>query len=461
MPSLKTLFAARDLTTGTPWKRILSFSVPLLLGNLAQQAYSAVDSIVVGNYVGDNALAAVGTSFPLINLLIVLFVAISTGVGIMVAQYFGAKRKEDLAMSIGNAITVTALSSILLMALTPFVTAPLLRFLAVPESIFQWSHDYLSILMYGILGMAYFNILSGILRGMGDSYSPLLYLLVATVLNIILDIYFVVSLGLGVAGVAYATVIAQGVSAVLSLRKLYSQKDVVELKMRHLIPSRDYMTKMARLGLPSGATQAVFSVAMVFVQSLVNSFGEFFIAANLLIMRVDGFIMLPNFSFGMALTTYTGQNVGARKLDRVREGTKQGLRLAVGVSAVLTLLVYLFGDDLMHLFTSTQELITFSMRMLTYLIPGYIAMSVTQALSGVMRGSGDTMTPMWISLITVVLVRLPLAYIFVYFWNRPESLLISMLIAWLFGAVATYVMYRRGKWQRSSLFEEEEPALTE
>lgn len=453
MRALSNLFAPRDMTSGTPWKSILSFSIPLLIGNLAQQAYSAVDSMVVGTYIGDNALAAVGTNFPIINLLIVFFVAISSGVGIMVSQYFGAKRKEDLEITIGNCISITFIASLIIMALTPFITAPLLRLLDVPESIFLWSKNYLAILMYGVMGMAYFNILSGVLRGMGDSASPLLYLLISTAINIALDIYFVVSLGLGVPGVALATVIAQACSAILCLRKLYKMRDVAHLRPNHLKLHKEYLYPMLKLGIPTGLTQAIFSTSQLFVQSLVNSFGEFYIAANLLVIRVDGFIMLPNFSFGMAMTTYTGQNVGAGKLDRVQEGTKQGLILAISVSATFTLLVVLFGHQLMNLFTSTEELIDYSVRMISWLIPGYIAMSVTQVLMGVMRGSGDTMSPMWTSIVTTVAIRLPVAYTLAWYTHRPESIFISILIAWISGAIISSILYRRGKWKRSSIFD--------
>ncbi len=453
MSVLSKLFAPRDMTTGSPWKRILSFSIPLLIGNLAQQAYSAVDSMVVGTYIGDNALASVGTNFPIINLLIVFFVAISSGVGIMVSQYFGAKRKEDLEMTIGNCISITFVSSLIIMILTPFITAPLLRFLDVPETIFQWSNSYLTILMYGVMGLAYFNILSGVLRGMGDSASPLVYLLVSTIINIVLDIYFVANLGLGVAGVALATVIAQFVSAVLCLRKLYLMRDVAHLHLCHLKFRKDYLYPMLKLGIPTGLTQAIFSVSQLFVQSLVNSFGEFYIAANLLVIRVDGFIMLPNFSFGMAMTTFTGQNVGARKLDRVQAGTKQGLILSMSTSATLTLLVVLFGHHLMGLFTSTEPLIDYSVRMISYLIPGYIAMSITQVLMGVMRGSGDTMSPMYISIITSVAIRLPVAYALAWLTGKPESIFISILVGWVSGAIISSIIYRRGKWRRAAIFD--------
>ena len=407
---LKQLFAPVDMTKGKPWKKIVAFTIPLIIGNIAQQLYNTVDSIVVGKYVGDNALAAVGSAGPILNLLLVLFIGISVGSGIMVSQYFGARDREELSWSVGSCVTLTALASLIVMLLAPLVIRPLLELLNTPDSIIEWCNSYLRILFIGIAGMAYYNILSGILRGLGDSVSALLYLLVATVLNIVLDIWLVAGLHMGVSGVALATAIAQAVSALLCLWKLSRMKDVFDLKMHYLKMRKKYTVNMIRLGLPSGLTQAIFSMAMIVVQSLTNSFGELFIAANVIVMRVDGFAMMPNFSFGNTMTTYAGQNVGARDYERVQKGARQGTWIAVGTAAVITALILLFGKNLMGIFTDTSSLVELSMRMMCILAPGYIAMAVTQSLSGVMRGAGDTMTPMWISVITTVFIRIPVAY---------------------------------------------------
>ena len=215
---VKKLFQATDMTVGEPWKQIVMFTLPMLIGNIAQQLYSTVDSIVVGKYVGDNALSAVGSSAPILNLLLVLFVGISMGAGILVSQYFGAKQREELSYTIGNCITLTAIASLIIMVLAVFVTKPLLIMLKTPESILDWCHSYLLILLVGCVGSAYYNILGGILRGLGDAFSSLVYLLVATIINIVLDLVFVAGFDMGVAGVAWATIIAQSVSAVLCYR---------------------------------------------------------------------------------------------------------------------------------------------------------------------------------------------------------------------------------------------------
>ena len=430
----------------------------MLVGNIAQQLYNTVDSVVVGNYVGDNALAAVGSAGPILNLLIVLFVGISVGAGIMVSQYFGAKEREELSATIGNCITLTAIATVFVMVVASLLARPLLELLDTPESIIDWCHGYLLILFIGSGGLAYYNILGGILRGLGDSMSALLYLLVSTVVNIILDLVFVANLGMGVNGVALATAIAQAISALLCLFRLMRMTEIFDLKSSYLKLQRKHTTKIIRLGLPSGITQAIFSMAMIVVQSLTNSFGEMFIAANVIVMRVDGFAMMPNFSFGTALTTYAGQNVGAKMYDRVEKGAKQGTLIAMAVSAVLTGLILLFGKALMGIFTKTPELVELSREMMGILAVGYIAMAVTQSLSGVMRGAGDTMTPMWISIATTLLIRVPIAYGIAFLTRSPEfpggrqeCIFISLLVSWLLGAVVTFFFYKRGKWKEKAV----------
>ena len=458
--NIKQLLAPSDMTEGTPWKKITLFTVPMLLGNIAQQLYSTVDSIVVGRYVGDNALAAVGSASPIYMLLLCLFMGVSAGASVMVAQYFGAKDREGLSKSIGNCITLTAIVSLIIMVVGAVTIRPLLKLLSTPESIIDWCYNYLMVLVLGIAGTSYYYMFTGILRGMGDSVSALVYLLIACGLNIVLDLVFVAVFGLGVMGVAIATIIAQIVSAILCFIKLMRMREMFDLKASYLKLEKQYSVTTIRLGLPSGITQAIFSSAMIIVQSLTNSFGEVIIASNVIIMRVDGFVMMPNMSFGMAMMTYTGQNVGARKLDRVTQGARQGTLIALVTSAVITGLVVLFGHNIMGLFTTTEELIDISRRMMTLLAAGYVIMAVTQCLSGVLRGAGDTMTPMWVSLITTVVIRVPLAYGLVYLSKTPElpqgdyrGLFLSMLISWFVGAIITFIVYKRGGWKDKAVIE--------
>ena len=411
------------MTVGNPVRQIVKFMIPMLIGNVFQQLYNTVDSIVVGKYIGDNALAAVGSAGPIVNLLLVLFIGISVGAGIMVSQYFGARQRLSLSKSIGCSITMTFVSSLIVMALAPLISMPLLKLLNTPDEIINWCDDYLRILFLGIAGCAFYNILGGILRGLGDSVSALLYLIIATFLNIILDIFFVAYVGMGVPGVALATVIAQAISAFLSFLKLRRMTDSFDMKAAYLKPDRKYLRELLRLGLPSGVTQAIFSLSIVIVQSLTNSFGAMCIATNVIVMRIDGFVMV-----------------------------------AMATSAVITLLILLFGRYLMALFTDTDALIEQSYHMMMILGVGYIAMEVTQCLQGVMRGAGDTMAPMWLSMITTVVIRVPLAYLMTGMTKSAENphgefymMFVSLLITWLIGATLTTIVYKAGRWKRKAL----------
>lgn len=458
LEKIKKMFGAQDMTVGKPLYNLAAFSIPLLIGNVAQQLYNTVDSIIVGTYVGDAALAAVGTSGPLLNLLLLLFMGISTGAGIMVSQYFGARRTEDLNKTIGTCLTLTLIASIIIMIVGPLVTPPLMSLLNTPPEVYDMAVDYLTIFFLGIVGCGYYNIVSGILRGMGDSVSPLIFLVVACLLNIVLDILFVAGLGMTADGVALATIIAQSISAVLCVLKLMRMKDGVKITRKTLIPDKHMSAQVIRLGLPSGLTQAIFSMAAIVVQSLTNSFGTSVIACSNVVMRVDGFAMMPNFTFGMAMTTYVGQNIGAKLMKRVDEGVKAGLRAGLIISAILVGGILIFGEGLMRMFTSTEEVVQLGLRMLRILAVGYIAMAVTQSLSGVMRGAGDTVTPMWISVITTVVIRMPLAYALAFLTRSevlpngsPDSIFISLLVSWVLGAVMTSIMYKRGSWRNKSI----------
>ena len=457
---LSALFEAQDMTMGSPTRNLIRFSAPLLIGNMAQQLYSTVDSIVVGHYVGDGALAAIGASNPVLNLLLVLFMGVSVGASVMASQYFGAKERDNLSHTIGATITATFVTSVIIMIVGPLITSPIMGLLQTPEDIYKMACEYLVILFAGIIGSAYYNIISGVLRGLGDSIMPLVFLLVACGLNIGLDVWFVAGFQWGVAGVAWATIIAQLISGLLCLWRLLKMKDLFTLTWRGLWPRAYFVKKLATLGLPSGLTQAIFSLAMIIVQSLTNSFGTYVLAANTAVMRVDGFAMMPNFTFGTAMTTYTGQNMGAGRLDRTEKGAKSGMIMGLGVSVVLVGLILLFGRYLLILFTDTPEVIDLGVRMLRTLALGYIAMAVTQILSGVMRGAGDTMTPMWISLITTVAVRVPVAYGLEFLTRpaggamgsgTPDPLFLSLLISWVVGALLTTIAYLRGGWKKKAI----------
>ena len=456
--NIKSLFAAKDMTQGAPWQRIAEFSVPMLLGNIAQQLYNTADSIVVGRYVGDNALAAVGSASPILNLLLALFVGIATGAGIVVSQNFGAKNREGLTKSIGNCIALSLIASIIIMIIGPMVAMPLLQLLGTPESIIQWCANYLNIYFIGIIGFFFYNMLSGILRGMGDSVSALAYLCLAAALNVILDIWFVAGLGMGVPGVSLATVIAQGISAIFCFRKLKSMSEHFDLTFKSCKFIPKVAMRILKIGIPSGITQAIMATAGMVVLNLTNAMGEMVIACNVVIMRVDGFAMMPNMSFGQAMSVFTGQNVGAGKYDRVKLGTKQGTLMAVGFSTLITLCILLFGHLLIGMFTTTEALIDLAVRMLRVMAIGYICIAVTQCFGGVMRGAGDTVTPMWVSIISTIVLRIPTAYIIAYFTRsaefphgNPIALYASLMVSWTLGALISSIVFRIGKWKKKMM----------
>ena len=450
--SLKSMFSAKDMTQGAPWKRIMEFSVPMLLGNIAQQLYNTADSVIVGHYVGDNALAAVGSASPILNLLLALFVGISTGAGIVVSQSFGAKDREGLSKAIGNCISLTFVATIFIMIVGPIITRPLLNLLDTPASIIDWCADYLMIYFLGIIGFFFYNMLSGILRGLGDSVSALGFLLLAAALNVILDLVFVARFGMGVPGVSLATVISQAISAVFCFLKLMKMGEHFSLNKSSVKLEKAMAMRIIGIGIPSGITQAIMSMSMMIVQSLTNSMGEMVIAANVIIMRVDGFAMMPNFSFGQAMSVYTGQNVGAGKWSRVQKGVRQGSMISQSFSVAIVIVLLFLNKYLFGIFTETEALIDLAGRMMRLMAVGYIAVSITQVLGGVMRGCGNTVTPMWISILTTVVLRVPVAYAMAYLTRsaefpngHPFSLSVSLLTAWTMGMVFSIIAFRFGK----------------
>ena len=425
----------------------------MLLGNVAQQLYNTADSIIVGKYVGDNALAAVGSAMPILNLLLALFVGISTGAGIVVSQSFGARDRKGMTEAIGNCISLSFIATAVIMIIGPLVTMPLLTLLGTPESIIQWCADYLNIYFLGIVGFFFYNMLSGVLRGLGDSVSALGFLLLAAVLNVVLDLWFVQDMG--VAGVALATVVSQGISAVFCYIKLVRMRDLFDLGFRTMKLIPGVAGRILRIGIPSGITQAIMATAGMVVLNLTNAMGETVIACNVIVMRVDGFAMMPNFTFGQAMSVYTGQNVGAGKYDRVFKGVKQGGLIAAAFSTCITVVLLFFGHFLFDLFTDTPELIDLAVSMMRIMAVGYICISVTQVLGGVMRGAGDTVSPMWISIISTILIRVPVAYLLAYLTKneayphgQPIALFGSLMISWVLGMVISIVVYAIGKWKK-------------
>lgn len=453
---LRSFFGAQDMTVGSPMSCLLKFSIPLLLGNLAQQMYNTVDAIVIGNSAwADQGLAAVGLAGPIVNLLLALFMGISTGASILSAQYFGAKDRPTLNRCVGASLFLIVLSGVL-MTVAGYYLSPLLIDLTTPPSpeVGQGATDYLQIYFLGIIGCGMYNILSGILRGLGDSMMPLLFLVVACVMNIFLDIALVDSMG--VAGVALATIIAQAVSAVLCLWRICHVRHICDVEWRHVLhPDRALMLKIGALGLPSGITQAVFSTSALVVQNLTNALGDAMVAANTAVMRVDGFAMMPNFTFGTAATTYIGQNVGANRKERLKPGVHAMLKLGLISSTLLVACILLFGHNLIGMFTKTELTIQLGVQGLNTLAVGYICFSVSQVLQGTMRGAGETKIPMYISFLTTVILRVPLAYLLAAItkndqWpnGQPSAIFVSLLTSWVVAMLLSILFYKMNFWRK-------------
>jgi len=443
------------MTVGRPLTVLARFSVPLLIGNFTQQLYNTVDSIIVGQYIGDTALAAVGTAGPILNLLLVLFMGIATGAGILSSQYFGARDRATLSRTVGNTMLLT-LGSGLFMSLLGYLATPFLVGLTnPPQDVADGAVIYLQIIFIGFLGGGAYNILSGVLRGMGDSVYPLIYLVIASLLNIVLDLVFVANFGMGIAGVAWATIIAQAVSGALCVIRILRMRDQIDLNRDTMRPDKIILKKLCGLGIPAGITSAIFSMSAILVQGLVNSMGTSVIATNVAVMRVDGFAMMPNFTFGTAATTYIGQNIGAQRTERLRAGVRDMMKLALTVSIVLVLAIIFFGKNLIAMFTQTPEVIELGRQGLLWLSFGYVCFAVTQVLQGVMRGAGDTLVPMWLSVITTVVLRMPLAYLLAgltrsadFPQGSPHAIFASLLISWTIGTVLSIIAYRKGAWRK-------------
>jgi putative MATE family efflux protein len=341
------------------------------------------------------------------------------------------------------------------MVVGPLITMPLLKLLDTPASIIDWCADYLNIYFFGIIGFFFYNMLSGILRGLGDSVSALGFLLLAAALNVVLDLVFVAGFGMGVPGVSLATVISQAISAIFCFIKLMRMGEHFDLNKSTVRLNKDVAMRIIRIGIPSGITQAIMSMSMMVVQTLTNSMGEMVIAANVIIMRVDGFAMMPNFSFGQAMSVYTGQNVGAGKFDRVQKGVRQGTMIAQGFSAAIVVVLLFLNKYLFGIFTETTALIDLAGRMMRIMAVGYICIAITQVLGGVMRGCGNTVTPMWISILSTVALRIPIAYVLAYYsrsaefpHGHPFALSISLLCSWSLGMIFSVIAFRWGKTRR-------------
>ena len=454
----KSLFGAQNMTIGSPLKCLLKFSFPLLIGNLAQLLYGTVDSIVVGRFVGDRALSAIGVASPTLNLFLVLFIAIGSGVTVMVSQYFGAGEYDKLERSIGNSITLIAIVSVVLTTVGLLALDGILTITKAPPESYDMARTYLFICLAALASNGFYNIMASILRGLGEAMFPLLVLLCTTVLNIFLDIWFVSGLHLGIAGAALATIIGQTLSAIACLTKVLLSRRYFHLTPRSLVLKKDVLKIVCRLGLPNGVAQAIMWLSTIVVQRLNNTMGYMVTAAITAMLRVDSFAMIPGTTFNMSASTFTGQNIGAGRLDRVKKGTYTVFLMSFTLSVVMVTLMLIFGKWMIGLFTTTQELIDMGYSMILSMVPAYLLISVGQSFGGVIRGAGDAMGVMWISLVAQTVVRIPAAYLIAYLTRSEQypagdyrSCFWALVIALFCIAVATLIYYRAGRWKTKGI----------
>lgn len=434
------------MTEGVIWKEILLFSIPLLLGNLFQQLYNAVDSVVVGNYIGAQALAAVGSSAPVINLLVSFFMGLSVGAGVIISRYFGARKKEELHIAVHTSLALTFAAGLVMTLIGVLISPYVLQWVGTPSDVMESSVLYLRIYFLGILSVMVYNMGSGILRAVGDSRNPLYFLIVSSVTNIILDMLFVIVFHMGIAGVGWATLIAQTISAVLTMLLLMRTKEEYQVKLKHIRFHKHMLYEIVRLGLPSGLQNAIVSFSNVIVQSNINAFGSLAMAGCGSYTKIDGFAILPVMSYSMALTTFTGQNMGAKKYDRVKQGAKTGILMSVITIVCISALLLMLGPNVLAIFSSDPTVINYGLYMMHVLAPGYIFLAISHAFNGIIRGAGITTVPMivmvtcWCGLrMAWILTSVPLFHdIGVVFMGWP--------LTWIASALWLFLYYRKGKW---------------
>ena len=434
------------MTEGVIWKEILLFSIPLLLGNLFQQLYNAVDSVVVGNYIGAQALAAVGSSAPVINLLVSFFMGLAVGAGVIISRYFGARKKEELHIAVHTSLALTFAAGLVMTLIGVLISPYVLQWVGTPSDVMESSVLYLRIYFLGILSVMVYNMGSGILRAVGDSRNPLYFLIVSSVTNIILDMLFVIVFHMGIAGVGWATLIAQTISAVLTMLLLMRTKEEYQVKLKHIRFHKHMLYEIVRLGLPSGLQNAIVSFSNVIVQSNINAFGSLAMAGCGSYTKIDGFAILPVMSYSMALTTFTGQNMGAKKYDRVKQGAKTGILMSVITIVCISALLLMLGPNVLAIFSSDPTVIKYGLYMMHVLAPGYIFLAISHAFNGIIRGAGITTVPMivmvtcWCGLRMVwILTSVPLFHdIGVVFMGWP--------LTWIASALWLFLYYRKGSW---------------
>ena len=441
-----------DMTQGSVFRHLLLFSLPLLAGNIFQQLYNTVDTWVVGNYVSDAAFSAVGTVSPIINMLIGCFMGFSSGAGVVISQYYGAKKFDKVQQTVHTAIALTILLTVSFTILGITITPVMLRFMKTPDEVFGQSSAYLTIYFSGMAGLLFYNMGAGILRAVGDSKHPFYYLVVAAVTNTILDLLFVIVFRMGVEGVAYATIIAQALSATLTMLTLMRTSSCVRLDWKQIRFHGAILRQIIHVGIPAALQMAVTAFSNVFVQSYINQFGKECMGGWTAYSKVDQLLFLPMQSLALAATTFVGQNLGIGQSDRARKGVRTSLVMALCSTVVLSTGVILAAPTLVAFFNKPPEVVTYGTLFLRHLSPFYLLCCVNQIYSGALRGAGNSRAPMVIMLASFVLFRQAYLYVVSHFIsNTILPLAMGYPAGWLVCSTLILLYYRRVQLNSSSL----------
>ncbi|MBP7401734.1 MAG: MATE family efflux transporter [Clostridia bacterium] len=439
-----------DMTQGVIWKQLLAFAFPMILGNFFQLMYNAIDAAVVGKHVSDIALAAVGVSNPLCNTIVSFFMGIGTGAGVLISQYFGRRDREGLQAVLHGAIGVTLALGALLTLVGVGASPAILRAMDTPADVLPDAVLYLRIYFGGLIASLMYNMTSGILRAMGDSRRPLYYLVASSILHIALNYLFVLGFHWGVAAVAWSTVLSQFVAAALCIGALMREREDFRLHPRRISFHPAIAWRIIRIGLPTGVQGAIVSFSNIIIQSVINSFGTDMMAGTITYFRLDAFAIMPMGNLGLAVTTFVGQNVGARRFDRVKKGATVAFRMAVGYAVVASPLIYVFAPQIVGLFTDSAGVAYYGVSMLRFLAPFFVAHAFIGVFAGAERGAGQTLFPMVSSVTSMFALRLVILFALRAIMGHDNIRAIHMtyMATWSLNAIIQTIHYRKSNWLR-------------
>ena len=447
-----------DMTEGSIVRHLITFSLPLLAGNIFQQLYNMVDTWVVGNYVSNEAFSAVGSVGPIINMLIGTFMGLSSGAGAVISQYYGAKQHDRVQETVHTAILMTLILGVVFTALGIGMTPLMLTLMDTPADVLPESTSYLTIYFSGIMGLMVYNMGAGILRAVGDSRRPFYFLVVSALINTGLDLLFVLEFGMGVEGVALATIIAQGISAVLILIVLFRTSSCVRLHVRKLAIHWAMLKKIFKVGIPAALQMAITAFSNVFVQSYINFFGSDYMSGWTAYHKIDQLMFLPMQSLALAGTTFVGQNLGSGQVARARKGVNAALLMSMACTVVLLIPVEVFAPYLVAFFNSKSEVVDCGTVLLRWMSPFYILCCINQICAGALRGAGNSRAPMFIMVGSFVVFRQIYLYIMANFiTNEFIPIAMSYPAGWLLCSALVYIYYRRVKLGESRLVDGPEP----